>query len=168
MLLWWPRNPSSRLRPWSVRDDSWVTLLMLDMVPHLSAFGARNSRCGSGRPFLESTPCSPSPLHWGPEPQPNVRPWMSHFHLCYWWTGHKHNLWGWRYLPSHAERARCFHFVACLSPLVLSIQMLLFMLMWERLIFLTWIDNVGCGAHFLANQCKGSKQYVFVLTFFPL
>lgn len=38
----------------------------------------------------------------------------------------------------------------------------------ERLIFLTWIDNVGCGAHFLANQCKGSKQYVFVLTFFPL
>lgn len=37
----------------------------------------------------------------------------------------------------------------------------------ERLIFLTWIDNVGCGAHFLANQCKGSKQCLFVLTFFP-
>lgn len=85
--------------------------------------------------------------------------------------GCKKSLWGgvgWRYLPSHAEIACCFHFTAPLSPLILLIQMLLFMLMQERLPRLTWIDNVGCGARFLANQCKGSKQYVFVLTFFPL
>lgn len=132
------------------------------MVPHLSLLWARNSRCGSEQHFLEDTPCtchSPSPLHWEPEPQPNVRPQMSHFHLWYWSTGHKHYLWWWRYLPSRAEMACCFHFTARLSFRSRCYSSCC----WERLIFLTWIDNVGCGAHFLANQRKGSKQCLFVL-----
>lgn len=87
----WPPNVSSSgMRPRSARADSWSALSMLDMVPHLSASGARNSRCGSEQPFLEDTPCTSSsslPLRGEPEPQANVRPWMSLLHLWYWWMG---------------------------------------------------------------------------------
>lgn len=128
ILLWWPLNPSS----FTVVGDSWI-VTYAHMVPHLLVLRARDSSCSSEQHFLD-TPCtwkSPFLLHWEPEPQPNVRPWMSRFPLWYRSTGHKHYLWAWRYLPSHATMLWCFHFTARLSPLILLIQMLLFMLLRE-------------------------------------
>ena len=134
ILLWQPPNLSSfMLRMVSCR---WQLncITYAHVVPRISVLWARNSRCGSEQHFLEDTPCtwhSPSPLHWEPEPQPSARPSMAHFRLWYWSTGREHYLWGWRHPPSHAEMAHCFHFTTRLSPFILLIQMLLFMLPWE-------------------------------------
>lgn len=104
------------------------------MVPHLSVWAARSSRCGGEQHFLEDTTNTwlcPSLLRREPEPQPNVRPWMSHFQLQGWWAGHKHHLWGWSPPQRRAEKSLCFHFTARLSLLIPLIQMLLFMLLRE-------------------------------------
>lgn len=141
------------------------------MVPHYSVFWARNSRCGSEQGFLEDTPCS-----WQ-FPSSSAESW-SHNQTCDLECHISVCRIGWRGINTtcggedtcQAMQKCHVAFIslhACSLPTPLSFWSSCYSsVLLGEVNFLTWIDNVGSAAHFLANQCKGSKQCLFVLTFF--
>ena len=170
ILLRWPPNPSTfTLRRWSVVDDSWIVLLMLIWYYIFQCYEPGTPDVARSSTFWRAHHAHGTPHLLTAESQNHNQMWDLECHISICGSDRQDinatcggedirqavqqcrvAFISLHVCPPSPFRSRCYSSCCC-----------------ERLIFLTWIDDVGCGACFLANQCKGSKQCLFVLTFFP-